>query len=252
MKRPAIHFSAADPIPTFAGLVHYLASHFVEEESTTRKIVAAVYRDPAVCARLLRLANSPYYGYQGRVGDPARAAEVIGPAALQAMTMGAPVFAVWERERAPQAVAEVWAHSYLTAPLHRLVEPALLALPQQREAGRAAGHEALERLLRHLGEARARPLRAPHRQLAAVPELAEVALGHPVEEVAALERVDPPALLGLGRRLEAQDVLQEVEEAAARVGGEAARRDGVAARRAGRAARGGPRRPRPPRGRRSG
>jgi HD-like signal output (HDOD) protein len=121
VKRPAIHFSAADPIPTFSGLVHYLASHFTEEEGTARKIIAAVYRDPAVCLRLLRLANSPYYGYQGRVGDPARAAEVIGPAALQAMTMGAPVFSEWERERAPQAVAEVWAHSYLTAMCARFI-----------------------------------------------------------------------------------------------------------------------------------
>ena len=73
--------------------------------------------------------------------------------------------------------------------LHRLVEAALLALPEQREARRAARHEALERLLGHLrAGARAARLGVAHRQLAAVAPLAQEALGHPVEEVAALER----------------------------------------------------------------
>ena len=112
--------------------------------------------------------------------------------------------------------------------LHRLVEAAFLALPEEGEARGAPRHEALERLLGHLGEPSPRRVRRPHRQLAPVAALPEVALGHPVEEVAPLQGVDAPALLGLGRGLEAEDVLQQVEEAAAGVGGEPAGRDGVA------------------------
>ena len=46
-----------------------------------------------------------------------------------------------------------------------------------------------------------------------------------MEEIAALEWFDAPPLLGLGRRREAQHVLQHVLEAAAGVGCEPARRD---------------------------
>ena len=106
------------------------------------------------------------------------------------------------------------------------MEAALLALPEQGEARGAPRDEALERLLGHLGEPGPRRVVGRDRQLAPVAPLAQEALGHLVEEVAPLEGLDPPALLGLGRRLQAQHVLEQVQEAAAGVGGEPAGRDG--------------------------
>ena len=67
--------------------------------------------------------------------------------------------------------------------------------------------------------------RVADRQLAAVAALAQEALRHLVEERAALQGVEAPALLRLERRLEAQHVLQQVLEAAAGEGGETAGRD---------------------------
>ena len=56
----------------------------------------------------------------------------------------------------------------------------------------------------------------------------EEALGHLVERAAALQGVHPAALLRLLRRLQTQHVLQQVQEAAAGVGGQAAGGDGRA------------------------
>ena len=121
--------------------------------------------------------------------------------------------------------------------LHGLVEAPLLALPEQREARRAAGDEAV-RAPPPPSRAAARGAAALSldRQLAPVAALAQERLGDAVEEIAALERLDAPPLLGLGRGLQPEHVLQQILEAAARVGGEPARGDGVARLRAGRAA----------------
>ena len=106
---------------------------------------------------------------------------------------------------------------------HVLAKAPRLALPQEREAGGAPGHQALEGLVGHLQGPGPVRLGVLHRQLAAVPALAQEALGHVVERRPALEGVDAPALLGLERGLEAQHVLEHVLEAAARVDREPAR-----------------------------
>lgn len=48
------------------------------DKSSMSNLVAALSKDPALCARLLRLANSVWFGYQGKVDSVGRAVVLVG------------------------------------------------------------------------------------------------------------------------------------------------------------------------------
>src|SRR6185436_19552796 len=97
---------------------------------------------------------------------------------------------------------------------HALAEPFALALPERGVARRTAGHDGGERAVRLREQARAQLRGVAQGQLAALAQAAQEALGHPVERVAALERLEPLAFLRLQRRLQREHVLEQVAEAA--------------------------------------
>ena len=91
---------------------------------------------------------------------------------------------------------------------HARLEARALLLPQRREARRVLRHQGLEPLLRDLVQAPAEGGRVAQGKLAPVAPLAQEALCCLVEQAAALQWVEPPALLRLLHRLQAQDAFQ--------------------------------------------
>lgn len=59
-------------------------------DCTTQEIAAVIETEPALAARLLKLANSPFYGQRGRIAAVARAVVVLGAKTIRSMAM-----AVW-------------------------------------------------------------------------------------------------------------------------------------------------------------
>jgi HD-like signal output (HDOD) protein len=49
-----------------------------DDVSSSAQVGAAIGADPALAARLLRLANSAFYGLSGRIGSPALAVTIVG------------------------------------------------------------------------------------------------------------------------------------------------------------------------------
>ena len=49
-----------------------------DEKSSVSDLVAALSQDPALCARLLKLANSVWFGYRGKVDSVGRAVVLVG------------------------------------------------------------------------------------------------------------------------------------------------------------------------------
>lgn len=57
------------------------------EPPEPEEVEALLQHDPAAVARLLRVANSAYYGLRGRIGDVRHAIVVLGPPAVVGMVM---------------------------------------------------------------------------------------------------------------------------------------------------------------------
>ena len=60
-----------------------------DDASSAADVAAAVSADPALASRLLRTANSAYFGQSGRVADLGRAVSVVGVRGVQAMAAAA-------------------------------------------------------------------------------------------------------------------------------------------------------------------
>lgn len=75
--------------------------------------------DPSLCVRILHLANSPYFGLSGKVGNVERAVVALGNSVIRslAVSTAAGLFA----ERSDNMPAGFWGHSVATAAASSLV-----------------------------------------------------------------------------------------------------------------------------------
>ncbi|MDW7709393.1 MAG: HDOD domain-containing protein [Deferrisomatales bacterium] len=101
------------PLPTLPIVVARLLALYADEEYTADDIVAVLEADPGLSARLLRLANSAYYGFVGHVGTLQRSVVLLGEVTVQAVALGASLLRAWRGRRLPATVEDVWVHSYL-------------------------------------------------------------------------------------------------------------------------------------------
>lgn len=101
------------PLPTLPIVVARLVALYSTEDYTAEDVVALLETDPPISGRLLRLANSAYYGFAGHVDSLQRATVLLGRTAVQAVALGATLLKRW-RGGAPAQVQELWVHTYLT------------------------------------------------------------------------------------------------------------------------------------------
>lgn len=100
-------------IPTLPIVVGRLLAIYSDEDYAADAVVAAVEADPALSARLLRLANSAYYGFVGKVDTLQRSVVLLGEVTVQAVALGSSLLRAWRGRRLPAAVEDIWVHSYL-------------------------------------------------------------------------------------------------------------------------------------------
>ncbi len=101
-----------EDLPTLPPVIAQLVALFARDDYTLDQIVSVLERDPPVSGRVLRLANSAYYGFASRVDTLRRAAVLLGAATIQGLALAASLLDRWGG-RVPEVVLEVWLHSYL-------------------------------------------------------------------------------------------------------------------------------------------
>src|SRR2546423_2577247 len=100
-----------------------------QPNSSSKDLAAALTADPSLTARVLRLANSAYYGLSRRVADVAFAVTVVGFPTVRAM---AAVHASGLFEPGEHTVPDgYWEHSVATATLCSVLAPGAGARPNQ-------------------------------------------------------------------------------------------------------------------------
>ena len=71
-------YSKIDELPTLPAVLPKLLSLTESEESHTAEIIDTISRDPALTSKILKVANSAYYGFQREISSLERAVVLLG------------------------------------------------------------------------------------------------------------------------------------------------------------------------------
>ncbi len=108
------------PFPT---VVAQIMSELLKEETATEKIVQLIETDAVLTARILRAANSPYYGLRWEVNNITRAVVLLGFEEVSRLVliyqMKQRVFALSPDQRS--FLELLWKHSVATAAVSRML-----------------------------------------------------------------------------------------------------------------------------------
>jgi HD-like signal output (HDOD) protein len=113
MPSAAHSAGAAPPLPSLPVVVARLVALYTAEDYTIDQVVRLLETDPSVSARVLRLANSAYYGFEGRVDTLQRAGVLLGAAVVQAVALGASLPRPGAGGPIPPEVEDLWVLAYL-------------------------------------------------------------------------------------------------------------------------------------------
>jgi len=90
--------------------------------SSTERISEIATKDPALCAKLLQLANSAFFGFSRKVFSVNEAVQLLGVGIIQSLALAVPLFSAFDRKKCPDfSIEKVWEHSVATAAVGRII-----------------------------------------------------------------------------------------------------------------------------------
>ena len=90
-------FATGAVLPTMPEVARRLLDSFEDEKVDLREIVELAERDQSLAARIVRQANSPYYGLQGNVSSLPQAAVLLGLETLRNLLLSATMIDAFPR-----------------------------------------------------------------------------------------------------------------------------------------------------------
>ena len=104
-------------LPTLPHVVQKLASMIGRPNVSAEEIGALIEKDQVLSAKVLRLANSPFYGFPSRIASVAHAVVVLGLSVVKGLTLCATAFDMMKNA----GMNDLWRHSLGVAmPAHIL------------------------------------------------------------------------------------------------------------------------------------
>lgn len=94
-------------LPTLPHVVQKLASMIGRPNVSAEDIGALIEKDQVLSAKVLRLANSPFYGFPSRIGSVAHAVVVLGLNVVKGLTLCATAFDMMKAA----GMDQLWRHS---------------------------------------------------------------------------------------------------------------------------------------------
>ncbi|MBL9187829.1 MAG: HDOD domain-containing protein [Opitutaceae bacterium] len=116
-------------IPTLPAVVMQAMEVLQDPTSDAESVQGVISRDPAISAKILRVANSAYFGFARRVGTIAEAVGVLGFVNVQGMILGLGAFDAMRSDRLK--LGGLWRHSVTTATAARLLAERLGRRPDE-------------------------------------------------------------------------------------------------------------------------
>ena len=106
-------------LPTIPTVLTRILSLVGNEEASARELVDVIERDQALTGRILRLANSAFFGQSRQVSTIPRAIMLLGFSTVRNLSLGVKVWEAVAGKLARQRVEELWAHAVTVAVVTR-------------------------------------------------------------------------------------------------------------------------------------
>lgn len=123
-----------DPtLPAFPEVYFQLRQALDDPTVSATHLADIVGRDPSLAARLLRLANSPFYGFSKRVDSLSRGVMMIGAGELTQLVLGVTVVGMFnELPKSALTMRQIWEHAVGAGVFARILASRLRGLSQER------------------------------------------------------------------------------------------------------------------------
>ncbi len=103
--------SGMGTLPSLPDVYAEMQAKLSDPESSLDEIAACVERDVAMCAKMLQLVNSAFFGHFSNVDSPAKAVQLLGLETIKALVLSLHIFQEYEGEKLPFSIKELWDHS---------------------------------------------------------------------------------------------------------------------------------------------
>jgi len=97
---------AVKNIPTLPGVVSKITSMIHDPHVSTEKLGGIISKDQVLSVKVLKLVNSPFYGFPGRISSVSHSLVLLGFNVIKGMLISASVF-----DMMSQAMVGLWEHS---------------------------------------------------------------------------------------------------------------------------------------------
>jgi HD-like signal output (HDOD) protein len=135
-------FSATAQLPVIPRVVQKMIDTLKHEDADLQPLIADIRIDPVISARVLRIANSGFYGSRRTVGSIDDAVRLVGTRVLRTLVISAGVSSAFPKVPGVD-LKDFWRHALMTASAN-----ALLA----RHAGESADNAYVAGLMHRLGQ----------------------------------------------------------------------------------------------------
>lgn len=185
-----------DTLPSAPHVVSRLVA-LTDRDADTRELLAAIERDPALTARILRTANSPFFAQTRNVTSVKRAVVVLGLPMVRNLTLGLTVWDATTSHIAARDARRLWEHSLAVATVAQHLATHTRACSAADAFTAGLLHDVGKLVLARQFPDAYRPLLVPTPVRSRLPALERAAVGHDHAEIGALlfERWRLPKLL---------------------------------------------------------
>lgn len=84
-------------LPTLPGIVTKMSALVENDKTSIQEIARLVSSDQILSAKVLKLVNSPFYGFPGRVSTVSNALILLGVNVVKGLSLSASIFEMMER-----------------------------------------------------------------------------------------------------------------------------------------------------------
>ena len=115
--------SSAKDLPSLPAITYRVIKLVDDPQSTAKDLNDVITQDQSLTAKVLRLANSAYYGFPRRISTVTDAIVLLGFNTIRSLVLSASVYHILEKPLEGYALApgELWRHSQASAMAARLI-----------------------------------------------------------------------------------------------------------------------------------
>lgn len=105
-----------ESLPTIPPILKKIIGLIEDPTVSLKKITDFVSSDPTLTARILKMVNSPVYGFPGRISSVSHAMVILGLNAVKGLLLGVSVFEIMQK-----SMIGLWEHSLSSAIFARII-----------------------------------------------------------------------------------------------------------------------------------